>query len=133
MLSLGTNWHYIEDKPLSYQAKVEILEPFFNEEASIKLAFNADKSRFFVQGKSIKLLKFKNEYHTLRIMFEKPDEVSKEWYFSEIAERIDKYASKDKKYYNAIYQIGLKLEKEGIKDFFITTKQSVKISPKYLS
>jgi hypothetical protein len=133
ILSLGSNWDYHEDKPLSYETRVGILEAFLNEEAGKILAFDLDKSRFYVQGKVIKLLKFKDEYHTLRVMFENPDELAKEWFFSEIAERIDQYKIDDKKYYNAVYQLKLKLEKEGIKDFFITTKQSAKISPKYLS
>lgn len=95
--------------------------------------FDVDKSRFYVQDEEIKILKFKDEYHTLRVMFENLNELPKEWFFSEIAERIDKYNFDDKKYYNAIYQLKLKLERKGIKDFFITTKQSVKITPKYLS
>ena len=119
---------------LTYQAEIEILPAFFNEDLSKKLYFDEDKSRFYVQGKEIKLLKFKDEYHTLRIIFENPSELSQEWFFSEIAERIDENKiSDDKKYYNAIYQLRIKLEKRGIKDFFITTKQSVKINKKYLS
>ena len=133
IITLGSNWDYHEDHLLAYQAKIEILEPFFDEEAKAKLAFDMDKSRFFVQGKEIKILKFKDEYHTLRVLFEDPKELSKEWFFSEISERVDKYNKDDKKYYNAVYQLKLKLEKVGIKDFFTTTKQSVKINKKYLS
>ncbi len=133
LLSVGSNWDFYEDKKQTYQAKIEILPTFFNEDLSKKLYFDEDKSRFYVQGKEIKLLKFKDEYHTLRIMFEKPNELSQEWFFSEIAERIDESKIDDKKYYNAIYQLRIKLEKQGIKDFFITTKQSVKINKKYLS
>lgn len=133
VLSLGNNWDYHEDRLITYQSKIKILESFLNEEATKKLGFDADKSRFYVQGKEIKLLKFKDEYHTLRIMFENKDELAKEWFFSEIAERIDKYKIEDKKYYNAIYQLRLKLEKQGVKEFFLTTKQSVKINQKYLS
>lgn len=130
---LGNNWDYHEDKMLTYQAKIEILPAFLNEDLALKLAFDTDKSRFYVQGKEIKLSKFKDEYHTLRIMFEDRKELPKEWFFSEIAEKIDESNLDDKKYYNAIYQLRLKLEKQGIKDFFITTKQSVKIDQKYLS
>jgi len=133
ILSLGNNWDYHGDRLITYQSKIKILEAFFNEEATKKLTFDADKSRFYVQGKEIKLLKFKDEYHTLKVMFENADELAKEWFFSEIAEHIDESKMDDKKYYNAVYQIGLKLEKKGIKDFFIRTKQSVKISSKYLS
>ncbi|MFA5880383.1 MAG: hypothetical protein WC860_09505 [Candidatus Margulisiibacteriota bacterium] len=132
ILSLGTNWDMKENKMLAYQAKIEILPAFFNEDLSKKLYFDEDKARFYVQSKEIKLLKFKDEYHTLRIMFENPKEISQEWFFSEIAERNESKLD-DKKYYNAIYQLRIKLEKQGIKDFFITTKQSVKINKKYLS
>ena len=66
-------------------------------------------------------------------MLEEKKELKKEWFFSEIAERIDESNINDKKYYNAIYQLKIKLEKQGIKDFFITTRQSVKINKKYLS
>lgn len=131
-LSIGSNWSFYEDEMLTYQAKIEILPAFFNEELSKKLYFNKDKSRFCVQGKEIKILKFKDEYHTLRIMFENPEELSQEWFFSEIAERNEGKLG-DKKYYNAIYQLRIKLAKQGIEDFFITTKQSVKINKKYLS
>ena len=130
---MGSNWNFHEDEMLTYQAKIELLPAFFNEELRKKLYFDEDKARFYVQGKEIKLLKFKDEYHTLRIMFEDPKELPKEWFFSEIAERIDESNINDKKYYNAIYQLKIKLEKQGIKDFFITTRQSVKINKKYLS
>ncbi|MBI2626745.1 MAG: hypothetical protein HYW77_00670 [Parcubacteria group bacterium] len=133
ILSLGSNWDYHEDEMYTYQAKIEILPAFLNENVSNKLHFDLDKSRLYVQGKEFKLLKFKDEYHTLRVMFEDVNELGKEWFFSEIAERIDENRLDDKKYYNAIYQIRLKLEKQGINDFFITTKQSVKINKKYLS
>ena len=133
ILSISSNWDYHEDNPYVYRARIEILPTFFNEDLSKKLYFDVNKSRLYVQGKEIKLLKFKDEYHTLRVMFENPDELPKEWFFSEIAERIDEANINDKKYYNAIYQLKIKLEKQGINDFFITTKQSVKINPKYLS
>ena len=115
--------------------EIEVDENTFSEDIKQKtgIAFDPDKSRFYVQGKEIKLLKFKDEYHTLRILFEDPNELSKEWFFSEIGEKIDGSNLNDKKYYNAIYQLRLKLEKQSVKDFFITTKQSVKINPKYLS
>jgi len=133
IITLGSNWDYHEDEMLTYQAKVELLPAFFNEKIAQKVSFDTDKSRLYVYGKEIKLLKFKDEYHTLRVMFENPKDLSQEWFFSEIAERIDESNLNDKKYYNAIYQIRLKLEKQGINDFFITTKQSVKIDKKYLS
>lgn len=130
---LGSNWNYHEDRMLAYTAKIEIMPKFTNENFSKKLHFDKDKSRFYVQGKEIKILKFKDEYHTLRVMFENTEELNREWFFSEIAERVDEANMNDKKYYNAIYQLKLKLAKKGINDFFITTKQSVKINSEYLS
>ena len=122
-----------EDKTLTYKARVKILPAFLNEEMSKKLYFDEDKSRFYVQGKEIKLLKFKDEYQVLRAMFEDLNELEREWFFSELSEIIDEGVMNDKKYYNAIYQIKIKLEKKGIEDFFITTRQSVIINKKYLS
>ena len=112
--------------------EIEVNENTFSEDIKQKtgIAFDPDKSRFYVQGKEIKIKKFGDEYHTLRIMFE---DLSKEWFFSDIGERIDESNLDDKKYYNATYQLRLKLEKQSLNDFFITTKQSVKINQKYLS
>lgn len=134
IITIGNNWDYHEDHFLTYQSKIKVSPPFFDEDKLKKLFFDADKHRLYVQGKEIKLLKFKDEYHTLNVIFSNQSELSKEWFFSEIKEKVD-FASKadDKKYYNAIYQLKLKLAKVGINDFFITTKQSVKINEKYLS
>ncbi len=133
IITLSSNWDYREDELLTYQAKVELLPAFFNENMTKKVYFDTDKARLYVWGKETKLLKFKDEYHTLRVMFENPKDLAQEWFFSEIAEKVDDSNPTNKKYYNAIYQIRLKLEKQGINDFFITTKQSVKIDKKYLS
>jgi hypothetical protein len=95
--------------------------------------FDPDKSIFYPAGNEVKIRKFSDQYHTLRIMFEEPAETGKEWFFSEIAERTDKVNQNDKRYYNAIYQISLKLKVHSLTDYFITTRQSVKITPKYLS
>lgn len=94
--------------------------------------FNVDTSRLYVRGKEIKLLKFKDGYQALRVIFNDPNDLSKEWFFSEIREKVDAGEVNDKKYYNAIYQVSLKLKIKGINDFFITTNQSVKINSKYL-
>lgn len=134
IISFGSNWSIYERGGLAYRAKIEILSDFNNENSDKKLCFDLIRSRLYVQGKEIKLQKFKDEYHTLRVLFEDPNELGKEWFFSEIKEHIDAMArGDDKKYYNAIYQIKIKLEKQGISDFFLTTKHSVKINPKYLS
>lgn len=133
-LLLASNWDYREENELTYQAKIEILPDFTNENRDKKLYFDTDKSRFYVQGKEIKLKKFGDEYHTLRIIFDNPKDIGQEWFFSDIRDSIDAMSrDDDKKYYNAIYQIKTKLEKVGIDDFFITTAQSATINKKYLS
>ncbi len=100
---------------------------------STALSFDADKSRLYVHGHEVAIRKFSDQYHALRIIFEKPEDVPQEWFFSEIAERVDEKKPGDKRYYNAVYQIREKLAKEGFPEFFITTKQSAKINSKYLS
>ena len=95
--------------------------------------FDADRSRLYVNGKEIKIRKFTDQYHSLRVIFENPTDVKQEWFFSELVEKIDPHKPNEKRYYNAIRQVRLKLIANGFPDFFTTTKQSVKISPKYLS
>jgi len=131
---VSMNWDALNAKPVAYESQVEILPSFLGQQIPDSLHFDADKSRLYIDGKEVKITKFKDEYHTLRVIFENPDEVSKEWFFSEINEKNDAYSrSDDKKYYNAIYQTKNKLKSLGLDDVFITTKQSVKINPKYLS
>jgi len=131
---ISSNWDALDVKPIAYECQVEIQPSFLGQQIPDGLYFDADKSRLYITGKEVKITKFKDEYHTLRVIFENPDEVSKEWFFSEINEKLDKYArSDDKKYYNAIYQTKNKLKSLGLNDVFITTRQSVKINPKYLS
>ena len=81
--------------------------------------------------KNVKIQKFSDQYHLLRILFK--DEL-KDWQFSEIAELIDsEKAFKWKNLYNSANEIKKKIAIEtGIKDFFITTTQSIKINEKYL-
>ncbi len=139
ILSLGNNWHWsaMNDDNLKYYAKIQLLPPIFKElgvePKQSNLYFDEDKSRLFIRGAEIKIRKFSDQYHALRIIFSNPKEVGQEWFFSEIAERVDSFNSNDKRYYNAIYQIGLKAKTEGFPDFFITTRQSAKINQKYLS
>ena len=68
-------------------------------------------------------------------MFEDPNEVGKEWYFSEVAEKYDPAGRfDDKKFYNSAYQIKQHVNLQTRRtDVFITTAQSVRISPNYLS
>lgn len=95
--------------------------------------FDPDKSRLYVSGKEIKIRKFTDQYHTLRVIFEDPKEMGKEWFFSELVEKIDQHKPNEKRYYNALNQVRYKLVTAGFPDFFVTTTQSVKIRPKYLS
>lgn len=93
--------------------------------------FDTEKSILRIKDSEIKVQKFNDQYHTLRIVFTEP---SKEWFFSEIAEKYDNAKRlSDKKFYNAIYQINQKLKTVGITDFFISTRQSVQINKRHLS
>lgn len=100
-------------------------------EIDYQMSFNEDKSVLSIYNKNVKIQKFSDQYHLLRIVFE--DEL-KDWQFSEIAELIDSEKSfKWKNLYNSANEIKKKIAIEtGIKDFFITTTQSIKINEKYL-
>lgn len=96
--------------------------------------FDKEKSTLNINGTIIKIKKFRNQYYLLGIIFENKENMAKDWQFSEIAEIID-IAKADKwhTFYHVAYAIGNKIAREtGIKDFFITTTQSIKINNKYL-
>lgn len=140
ILSLGNNWHYSEEvEDLRDTAKIQLLPPFFKElgvePKRTNLYFDDERSRFFVRGVEVKIQRNSDQYHALRVMFADPKELSQEWFFDDIAERIDRSRPHErvKRYYNALYQVGLKLTAKGFPDFFITTKYSAKIDSKYLS
>ena len=97
--------------------------------------FDEQHSSLIINDNKVKVQKFSNQYHTLKIIFENDSETAKEWFFSEIGERIDSSKNhSDKNYYNYISELKKKIAVEtGVKDFFITTKQSVTINPEYLS
>jgi hypothetical protein len=140
ILTLGNNWHYSEEvEDLRDTAKIQLLPPFFKElgvaPKQTNLYFDDEKSRLFVRGVEVIIQKNSDQYHALRVMFADPKELPQEWFFDDIAERIDRSRPQErvKRYYNAIYQIGLKLTAKGFPDFFITTKYSAKIDQKYLS
>ncbi len=105
-----------------------------NGKTDFKASFDKDKGVLKINDKQIKVKKFSNQYHLLKIIFENQFELSKEWFFSEIAEIYDtETPPPDKKFYNATYQINQKVAIEtGTKGFFITTNQSLKINPKYI-
>lgn len=97
------------------------------------LSFNETTSELSVDGHTIKI-QGPDQKELLRIIFKDPKELKKEWFFSEIAEQYD-FANdvNEKKFYNAAYQLNLKIaQKTPIKDCIITTKQSVQVNPKYL-
>lgn len=138
ILTLGNNWDFSEETvELRDLAKIVLLSPALKElgvqTEQGPLYFDEDKSRLFIRGKEIRVRKFSDQYHALRIIFNSPKETGQEWFFSEIAEKVDEANINDKKYYNAIYQVGQKMNGAGFPDFFITTRQSVKINPDYLS
>lgn len=99
------------------------------------LSFDDAKSILLVGNEAVKIRKASDQFHLMRIMFEEKSELPKEWFYSDIAERYDP-ADKidDKKFYNAAYQVNQKIIRyTGLKDVLITTTQSVRINPKYLS
>lgn len=141
MVRLNPNKAVVSYKPEDYfhierlcnELLVLLSEPALNEVALPDLAFDIHKSRLYVKGTEVPIRKFSDQYHTLRILFENQKDLQQEWFFSDIAERVDAKKPGDKRYYNAVYQIRQKLTQKGFPDFFITTRQSLKISPKYLS
>lgn len=129
-----------------YKIKLELL-PKFTERLQIipnkevaapttkkRLSFDPETAIFSVDGKPVKFTKFSQQYHCLRIIFEHPDELAKDWFFSEIAEKIDSLGKlNDKTIYNAFSQIKIKIGLQAkVDDLFQTTAQSVKINKKYL-
>ncbi len=138
IVSLGSNWTFHEDQTPAYNVKIKllpiVLEKFGLKTEKTTLKFDVEKSRLYVNGKGIKVKKFGDEHHTLRIIFENSKDLKDEWFFSRIAEKYDPEAHlEDKKFYNATYQINLKMGRAGMEDLFILTRQSAKINPKYLS
>jgi len=100
---------------------------------STSASFDEDKGILQIGNNvAIKFIKFKDQYNLLRIVFDKDEEIEKEWFFDEIVDKAGGgYA--EKKFYNASYQINKKVASESdIKDFLITTTHSVKMNPKYL-
>lgn len=98
-----------------------------------RLCFDENKSCLSYRNHTIKIRKFSDQYHALRIILKEPEEYIKEWFFSELTEKIDSEKNNDKTYYNAFYQLNQKLAIAGFPNFFITTRQSAKINTEYLS
>lgn len=98
-------------------------------------SFDASSGTLWIDGKPIKFGTKTGAYHCLSVMFQDPEEAKREWFFSEIAEAIDEAEPKPDKlihnYFNNTIKSKIATE-TGIKDFFITTNQSVKINPDYI-
>lgn len=97
------------------------------------LSFNEATSTLSIGEHSLKI-NGPDQKEFLKIIFKDRKELGKEWFFSEIAELYDSASNaNDKKFYNASYQLNLKVaQKTPIKDFLITTKQSARVNPIYL-
>lgn len=97
------------------------------------LSFNEATSTLTIGDYSLKI-NGPDQKEFLKIIFKDIKELGKEWFFSEIAEVYDFAGNtNEKKFYNASYQLNLKVaQKTPIKDLLITTKQSVRVNPKYL-
>jgi len=104
------------------------------ENLKLDLSFSEEKGILAIGKEQAFFRKNTIQYHLVRIMFENPLEIGKEWFYSEIGEKYDQAEDfDDKKFANAAYQTKLKIIRDtGIKDFFTITKESVTINPKYL-
>jgi hypothetical protein len=114
--------------------KFLITELLTDKEEQAGCSFDESDSVLVVNGQKVKFRKHTEQYHTLRIIFEDSTEVEKEWFFSEIGEKLDAHKGyKDKSFHNYISAIKKRVAVEtGIKDLLMTTNQSVRINKKYL-
>lgn len=104
------------------------------EELKSDLSFSEEKGVLTINGNQAFFRKNSLQYHFVRIIFSEPKELGKQWFFSEIGEKYDSEEDHDdKRFSNVAYQVKQRIAIDtGIKDFFLTTKQSVTINPKYL-
>ncbi len=104
------------------------------ESPAIKVFFDAERSVLIIGKTEVKFRKHTDQFHTLRVIFYNQDEVKKEWFFSEIGEKMDKYKQySNKDLHNYLSAIKKRVSVEtSLSDIFITTNQSVKINGKYL-
>ncbi len=139
ILFISNNWGSCKNKKLTYQAKIEILPAFFNEDSSKEnvkkdLIFNDKESILSFNNKEIKISKTinSNGHYLLKTIFKDKNKV---WEYDEIAEDWTEDYKKDdgSKYYYAGYTVNGKVAKETtIKDFLIITSKMVHINKKYL-
>lgn len=96
--------------------------------------FESSSGILWINGKPVKFGTKANPYHCLKVIFSEAD-LSREWFLSEIAEAIDEAEPKSPKliynYFNNTIKPRIAAE-TGIKDFFITDNESVKINEQYL-
>lgn len=99
------------------------------------LSFDENEAVLWVKNKPFSIRRVSDQYDLLRVIFADPAEVGKEWFFDEVAEKVDPARPNErlKKYYNAAYQIGKKLAEKGLPGFFITKRHSARIGSSYLS
>jgi hypothetical protein len=106
-------------------------------DAAEKKGVNFDEARgvLHLVGKEVRFRKFTEQYHTLASIFAKPEDLRKERFFSELAEKIDDVKGyTDKDFHNYLSAIKHRVAADtGIKDLFITTTQSVKVNSDYLN
>jgi len=119
---------------LGQEDQKEIENTEKNEILKFDLSFSPEKSVLNIGKYIIGFRKFSDQYHLIKIITDDTNNLNKEWFFSEIGEIFDSENNfEDKKFYNASYQISQKIAKEtGIKDFLITTAQTVQFNPKYI-
>ena len=95
----------------------ELLKEENNEDAKGYCNFDNDTSILTINGQKVKFRKHTEQYHTLRIIFEDKMELNREWFFSEIGEKMDQYKDyKDKDFHNYVSAIKKRIAVEtGIK------------------
>ncbi len=125
--------------PITVQSLTPSDDPDDVEEGEKKklksdLSFSEEKGVLTIGDKQAFFRKNSLQYHFVRIIFSEPKELGKQWFFSEIGEKYDSEEKHDdKRFANIAYQVKQRIAIEtSIRDFFITTKQSVTINPKYL-
>ena len=97
-------------------------------------SFDASVGILWISGKPVKFGTKTYTYQCLKAIFSDSD-LSREWFFSEIAEAIDEAKPKSDKLIHNYFNNTIKqkiIAETGIKDFFMTDNQSVKINENYL-
>jgi hypothetical protein len=100
----------------------------------VQISFSPEKSALLINGKLVEITKFSDPYTLLKIMFEDSSRIYDEWFYSEMAEKFDRFGKlPEKKFYNATYQLKQKIQlKTGYDDVFTSTNHSIQLNPKYV-